>query len=118
MGEQAAAVWKEVKRMPLCAGGRGCVVRPAVLEPGTFLSEELALEASLVDEDGVLGELLQDNGVEYLIYDAASESMFGVRISEPKEDRSEKPRSSATMMRKFGRFGAMLLSEQDIKLDS
>ena len=35
----------------------------------------------------------------------ASLSMFGVRISPPKHDRSLKPRSSATMTRKFGRFG-------------
>ena len=31
--------------------------------------------------------------------------MLGVRISEPKQEISEKPRSSATMTRKLGRFG-------------
>lgn len=34
----------------------------------------------------------------------ASLSMLGVRISPPKQDKSLKPRSSATMTRKFGRF--------------
>lgn len=36
--------------------------------------------------------------------EAARESMFGVRISEPKQPGSEKPRSSATMIRKLGRL--------------
>lgn len=36
--------------------------------------------------------------------EVARESIFGVRISEPKQPGSEKPRSSATMMRKFGRL--------------
>lgn len=35
---------------------------------------------------------------------AARESICGVRISEPKQPGSEKPRSSATMTRKFGRL--------------
>jgi hypothetical protein len=33
----------------------------------------------------------------------ASQSIFGVLISPPKHPQSEKPRSSATMMRKVGR---------------
>lgn len=37
----------------------------------------------------------------------ASLSILGVRISPPKQPRSEKPRSSATAMRKLGRLGAM-----------
>lgn len=36
--------------------------------------------------------------------EVARESMFGVRISEPKQPGSEKPRSSATMIRKLGRL--------------
>lgn len=53
VGEQAAATWNEVKRVP-----------PA---PST-----------------------------------ARASIFGVSISEPKQLQSLKPRSSATMIRKFG----------------
>ena len=34
----------------------------------------------------------------------ASLSMFGVLISPPKQDKSLKPRSSATITRKLGRF--------------
>lgn len=34
----------------------------------------------------------------------ASLSRFGVRISPPKQERSENPRSSATMTRKLGRL--------------
>lgn len=35
-------------------------------------------------------------------------SMLGVLISPPKQERSEKPRSSATMTRKLGRLGVAI----------
>jgi hypothetical protein len=40
----------------------------------------------------------------HIIPSSASLSRFGVRISPPKAPTSEKPRSSATMMRKLGLF--------------
>lgn len=49
----------------------------------------------------------------------ARESMFGVWISEPKVLQSLKPRSSATIIRKFGgigavfRFGLVVLELED-----
>src|SRR5699024_1880019 len=39
---------------------------------------------------------------------SASLSMFGVRISPPKQPTSENPRSSATMTRKLGRLEVMM----------
>lgn len=43
-----------------------------------------------------------------MLLQRGSLSMFGVRISDPKHPASEKPISSATMMRKFGRFVTIL----------
>lgn len=43
------------------------------------------------------------------IPDAARRSMLGVLISPPKQPGSEKPRSSARMMRKLGRFWAVMV---------
>ena len=40
----------------------------------------------------------------------ASLSMFGVLISPPKQERSLNPRSSATITRKLGRFGAAIMA--------
>ena len=39
---------------------------------------------------------------------------FGVPVSPPKQDRSENPRSSATMTRKLGRFDGGMVAGIDM----